>query len=201
MSQPSKKNKRGNGFSLIEVVVAITILTIGVISVAFMMAGTAVLGTVARGSNMANVLASEKLDSLSKYPASDPNVAPGGALAGPVACVGGDIYCDTVTVNESSGADYLTQSQVNTDGVTQTTTIVHASTGCVDTPANCGVAAAPATGISFTRRWLITLNPTITSTGGATSTITGYRRITVIVTQDDSSDGHPASLQMSMVRP
>lgn len=193
--------KRSNGFTLIEVVVAIAILTVGVIGMAFMMAGIAVLGSVSTASNMANVLASEKLDSLNKFPQNSLDVAAGGSLAGPATCAAGDIYCDTVTVNETTGADYETQTQVNTDGTTQTTTIVHAATGCVDTPANCGVPAAPAGAATFTRRWLITLNPVITSTGGATSTITGYRRVTVVVTQNNSSDQHPVTFQMSMVRP
>jgi hypothetical protein len=166
----------------------------------FMMASTAQLGAVATASNMANVLASEKLDSLNKYPSNDPNVQAGGALAGPATCAAGDTYCDTVTVNESNGADYITQTQINTDGTTQTTTIVHAANGCVDTPANCGVAGPAAGASSFTRRWLITLNPVVSS-GGAPSTITGYRRVTVVVTQNNSSDQHPVTFQMSMVRP
>jgi Tfp pilus assembly protein PilV len=186
---------------MVEVVVAITILTIGVMGMAFLMASTAVLGTTSRYTNMANVLASEKLDSLNKYPSTDPNVAPGGALTGSATCGTTDIYCDTVTVNESSGADYETQTQVNTDGTTQTTTIVHASTGCVDTPTNCGVAGPPAGGSTFTRRWLITLNPTVTSTGGSTETITGYRKVSVVVSQNGATDGHPVTFQMSMVRP
>lgn len=191
---------------MVEVVVAITILTVGVMGMAFLMAGTAVLGTTSRYTNMANVLASEKLDGLNKYPSTDPNVAtPGnvivGSLTGPSTCASGDIYCDTVTVNESSGADYETQTQVNADGTTQTTTIVHANTGCVDTPANCGVAGPPAGGATFTRRWQITPNPTVTSTGGSTETITGYRKVTVVVSQNGATSGHPVTFQMSMVRP
>jgi prepilin-type N-terminal cleavage/methylation domain-containing protein len=197
----TKAKKQSKGFTLIEVVVAIAVLTVGVIGMAFMMSGIAVLGSVSTASNTANVLASEKLDSLNKFPQNSLDVAPGGSLTGGPTCAAGDIYCDTVTVNETTGADYETQTQVNTDGTTQTTTIVHAATGCVDTPANCGVPAAPAGAATFTRRWLITLNPVITSTGGATSTVTGYRRVTVIVTQNNASDQHPVTFQMSMVRP
>lgn len=197
----TKTKKQSNGFSLIEVVVAIAVLTVGVVGMAFMMAGVAELGTVSVASNMANVLASEKLDSLNKYPASDPNLVAGGALSGPITCASGDIYCDNVTVNETTGADYITQTQVNTDGTTQTTTIVHAASGCVGTPANCGVANPPSGTPTFTRRWLITASPVITSTGGTPSTVTGYRRVTVIVTQNNASDQHPVTFQMSMVRP
>jgi type IV pilus modification protein PilV len=197
----SKNKKRGNGFTMIEVIVAITILTIGVFGMAFMIAGTTVTGTTARFTNMANVLASEKLDSLNRYPSTDPNVQPGGALTGATTCASTDIYCDMVTVNESSGADYETQTQVNADGTTVTSTIVHAASGCVDTPTNCSVSAAPAGGQTFTRRWMITMNPTIATSGGTTSTVTGYRRVTVVVTQNGSTTGQPVSFQMSMVRP
>jgi len=200
-NRSSKSRKRAGGFTLIEVLVAILILTVGLLGMAFLMASTAVFGQVARYTNMANVLASEKLDGLNKYPASDPNVAPGGSLTGPETCETGNIYCDTITVSESSGADYETQTQVNTDGTTQTTTIVHAATGCVDVPSNCGVAGPPANGSTFTRRWLITPNPTITSTGGSGATVTGYRRVTVVVYQNGATDQHPVTFQMSMVRP
>lgn len=185
------------------------ILAVGLLGVAGLISSMLASGTQARFMNMANVLASEKLDSLNKWPSSfdaagnvtsDPNIEAGGALTGPTTCVAGDTFCDQVTVSETSGADYETQTQV-VNGNPSTTTIVHTSTGCVDTPANCGVANPPANGYTFTRRWLITTNPTISS-GGTNATITGARRITVVVTlvhQDPTQN--PVSLQMSMVRP
>ena len=103
----------------------------------------------------------------------------GGALAGPDQCEAGNPYCDEVTVSEASGADYETQTQIEPPlNVPVTSTIVHTSTGCIDTPANCGVANANAGGSTFTRRWLVTVDPVITSTGGAPATVTGVRRVT-----------------------
>jgi len=190
---------------MLEVLVSIVILSIGLLGVALMISTTVASGTRARYMSMANVLASEKLDNLEKWPTSatscDPNVCPGGSLTGPKFCAAGDTYCDEITVNEASGVDYETQTQMVGDPPAPvTTTIVHTSGGCVDTPANCGVSTPPGGGSTFTRRWLITADPTITSSG-ATATITGARRITVIVTLNDQPVNQPVSFQMSMVRP
>jgi len=203
-----------NGFTLIEVLVSMVILAIGLVSIAALIAGTLKAGTRSRYLSMASILASEKLDSLNRWPSADEsdstltaensaptdeNIWPGGALTGPATCATGDDYCDEVTVSEASGADYETETQ-DVGGVATTTTVVHTNAGCVGTPAACGVPT-PTGGDTFTRRWLITANPTITSASGATATATGARRITVIVTLDSSFGGAPLQFQMSMVRP
>ena len=190
---------RSRGFTLLEVLVSMAIMTVGLLGVAALIGSTLATGTQARYMNIANVLASEKLDNLNKWPSNDPNVAPGGALAGPANCVAGDAYCDQVVVSELSGANYETQTQV-VNNVATTTTIVHTNSGCVDTPANCGVPAPNGNGNTFTRRWLITQDPVITSTGGNPSTVTGARRITVLVSLAQAGK-LPVSIQMSMVRP
>lgn len=188
------------GFTMAEVVVSIAILAIGLMGVAALISRTLVSGTRARYLNIASVLASEKLDSLDKWPTNDLNVQIGGALAGPAACAAGDSYCDQVTVSSSSGADYETQTQV-IDGVPTTTTVIHTSSGCVDTPAKCGVAGALAGGATFTRRWLITNAPTLSGAGGAAIVANGVRRVTVLVTLQDGTFNPPVTFQMSMVRP
>jgi prepilin-type N-terminal cleavage/methylation domain-containing protein len=195
------KPTRAAGFSLIEVVIAIAILSIGLLSVALLVSGTLNSGTRSRYMNIANVLASEKLDNLNKWPSSDPNVAAGGSLTGPATCTAGDAYCDQVTVAESTGADFETQTQM-VNGNPVTSTIVHTSSGCVDTPANCGVPTPSSSASAFTRRWLITANPTIlASATGSTITATGLKRVTVVVSLDNSPTQAPVSFQMSMVRP
>ena len=120
-------------------------------------------------------------------------------MAGPANCAAGDDYCDQVTVSELSGANYETQTQI-VNGVSVTTTIVHTNNGCVDTPANCGVPNPNGDGNTFTRRWLITASPVITDTGGNPSTVTGARRITVLVSLTQAGK-LPVNFQMSMVRP
>jgi len=187
------------GFSLLEVVVSIGILSVGLLGVAALVTSTMKTGTNSRYVNMANILASEKLDSLNKWPNGDPNVAPGGSLSGPSACAVGDDYCDQVTLTEASGADYETQTQI-INGAAVTTTIVHTNAGCVDTPTNCGVPDPTGGGSTFTRRWLITSPFTVTSASGTTTTVNAAERITVVVTLDDVVQ-NPITFQMSMVRP
>lgn len=204
--QLSSTNRRSRGFTLIEVLISMAVLTVGLIGMAAMVCSTLVFGANAKYINMANVLASEKLDNLNKWPSTDLNVAPGGSLTGPSSCAAGDTYCDQVTVSETSGADYITQTQIVFDPVTNTsnpvtTTIVHTSAGCVDTPANCGVPNPNGGGSTFTRRWQITANPVITDAAGNPATVTGARRITVVVSLVNNVSKQPVSFQISMVRP
>jgi type IV pilus modification protein PilV len=204
MGQSLRSKKQTiRGFSLIEVLVSIVILSIGLLSVAALIGSTMNLGTTARYMSMANTLASEKLDTLNKWPSSNANIAPGGSLSGASTCASGDTYCDQVTMNESSGANYETQTQI-VNGNPVTTTIVQTRTGCVNTPTNCGVAN-PTGGSTFTRRWLITAPVTVTSAGGTIKTVgtaaSGPRRITVLVILNNQQAGSPVSFQLSMVRP
>jgi type IV pilus modification protein PilV len=202
MSQPMRStnpNAPTSGFTLVEVLVSMAIMTVGLLGVAALIGSTLATGTQARYMNIANVLASEKLDNLNKWPSNDPNVTAGGALAGPANCAAGDAYCDQVIVSELSGANYETQTQI-VNNVATTTTIVHTATGCVDTPVNCGVPAPNGNGNTFTRRWLITQDPVITNAGGNPNTITGARRITVLVSLAQAGK-LPVNIQMSMVRP
>jgi len=221
MSQQRASNRnnkaRLRGFTLVEVLVSIAILSIGLLSVAALIGSTMNSGTTARYMNMANILASEKLDNLNKWPSTDANVSCQagvcGALTGPSICVAGDDYCDQVTMSESSGANYETQTQVVThpDGTTSnvTSTIVQTSAGCVGTPTVCGVANPAGGGSTFTRRWLITTPVTVTSAGGTNTTVigpavapgNGPRRVTVVVSLNGTASTHPVTFQMSMVRP
>lgn len=216
-SNSTRAPKIGHGFTLVEVLVSMAVLAVGLLSIAALIAGTIQAGTRAKYMSMASILASEKLDSLSKWPSgdtpqststamaaapTDPNIwGPAGSLTGPEVCAANDDWCDQVTVSESSGADYETQQQV-VDGFTQQTTIVHTSSGCVGTPATCGVPAPTAGGGStFTRRWQITPNPSISAVGGGSTNANDTRRITVVVTLNDTSASNPVSFQLSMVRP
>jgi prepilin-type N-terminal cleavage/methylation domain-containing protein len=229
MSRQKTFNNRGSGngkqggFTLVEVLVSIAVMAVGLLSVAALIAGTLEAGTRARFMSMASILASEKLDSLNKWPSgdipgtattaqsqlpTDPNIWPGGVIS-TAPCAAGDQWCDQVTVSEASGADYETQTQLvfspnpapNGSFQPQTTTIVHTSAGCVGTPAACGVAQPAAGGATFTRRWKITQDPTINAVGGGNAQATGTRRITVLVTLNDASFNTPVNFQLSMVRP
>src|SRR5438270_4166324 len=71
---------RSRGFTLLEVLVSMAIMTVGLLGVAALIGSTLATGTQARYMNIANVLASEKLDNLNKWPSNDPNVAAGERL-------------------------------------------------------------------------------------------------------------------------
>lgn len=206
--QLSFTKQKNAGFTLIEVLVSIAVLTIGLLGMAALICSTVVFGTNAKFINMANILASEKLDSLNKWPSTDPNVAAGGSISAPAVCATGNLWCDEVTVSQTAGATYETQTQKvfdplnpNNPPTTLTNTIVHTSTGCVDTPAVCGVPAVPSQGSTFVRQWQITLDPDITNAAGATTKVVGARRITVLVTLTNQPTRTPVSFQMSTVRP
>jgi type IV pilus modification protein PilV len=203
------------GFTLVEVLVSMAVLAIGLLSIAALIAGTMQAGTRARYMSMASILASEKLDSLNKFPSgdtggsyqtaqsanpTDQNLYPGGSLSTSTTCATGDQYCDQVIVSEASGADYETQTEYSS-GNPETITIVHTNTGCIGTPTACGVPQPTGGGTTFTRRWLITGSPTITAAGGGTATATGSRRITVLVMLNGQAFNTPVTFQMSMVRP
>jgi type IV pilus modification protein PilV len=204
------------GFTLVEVLVSMAVLAIGLLSIAALIGGTLQAGTRARYMSMASILASEKLDSLNKWPSADTagttstamnadptdeNIWPGGTLSGGESCGTGTAatFCDQVTVSESAGTDYETQTQW-VSGNPVTTIVVHTAAGCVGTPAVCNVPT-PTGGPTFTRRWEITGNPTINAVGGGSATATGTRRITVLVTLNNTSTSNPVAYQLSMVRP
>lgn len=68
---------RTSGFTLVEVLVSMAIMTVGLLGVAALIGSTLATGTQARYMNIANVLASEKLDNLNKWPSNDPTLRRG----------------------------------------------------------------------------------------------------------------------------
>jgi Tfp pilus assembly protein PilE len=212
-SQSTKKNSRG--FTIVEVLVASFILTVGVLSAA------ALIGSVVGGTsrseymNQAATIASEKLEDLNRWPASynvnagvdtgDPNVVvTNGTSAGSLtANVVQDVtangtteavsYYDEVFFNPSQGALDEVVSSLNGSGAVQYTTISAPATGMLTDPPPAPTSTPPSiTGaIAFQRRWIIELN----------QPVTGVRRITVLVTCLNGFVQPPVSFQMSLVRP
>ena len=191
------------GFTLMEVMVALVILTIGMMSIAVLMANV-YKGTVrSRYMSLAATMASEKLEDLSSFALSDPRAhLAGGSLTsnvGPVSqtwnssTVAVDYY-DTVTLDNTSGAmneTYEILNGANVQYVTQSFTadgIWHWDTtsGYPSTP----TSTVP-TGITFNRRWVIQAN----------TPVTGVTMITVLVTLMDNYITPPVTFQMSTVRP
>jgi prepilin-type N-terminal cleavage/methylation domain-containing protein len=196
------------GFTLMEVMVALTILTIGLMSIAVLMANV-YKGTVrSRYMALASMLASEKLEDLSSFALSDPRAhLAGGSLTtnlGPISATWNAAtlsvdYYDTVTFDNSTGGmnetfEILAANGTTTDFVTQTFTAdgkLHwDSTDGPPYYPSAPSTTAP-TGVTFNRKWQIQSN----------TPATGLTTITVLVTLMDSTFSPPVTFQMSTVRP
>lgn len=58
------ENKRDQGFSILEVVIAVSVLTVGILSMGYLQSSSIRLNTKARSITEASVLASSKMDHL-----------------------------------------------------------------------------------------------------------------------------------------
>lgn len=216
-----------HGFTLLETLVALIVLTIGVVATATVAARS--LGTARQSKFMALAaeLASEKLEDLSRWDANDPNVcvqsgdtsegsltadAPVKSITCPTGAIASVAYYDLVSVNTATGTTdcpsptygCFTESVYGTDGTMSGengyTTTSHSPDGTVTVTPPSGTATSIVG--TFDRRWVIEQDPVVNGV-----TITGARRVTVLVTLLDTSlyqgtSVHlPVTFQMSMVRP
>ncbi|HUN90399.1 MAG TPA: prepilin-type N-terminal cleavage/methylation domain-containing protein [Terriglobales bacterium] len=212
---PSSHNKKKRGFSLLEVLVAITVLTIGLISVGAL--ATTMLATGKRSKYMAlaSTLASEKLEDLNRYPADAPQVCiPSGQTSVgsiPPAADYGTVsttcptngatssvpYQDDVDISFGSGnsncpADggcFAEQITSVTNGTTYYTTTYHSPTGIVTSTAASNTSSTQT--MTFHRQWLIE----------GDTPVAGVRRVTVAVSMVNKTVNPPVKFQMSTVRP
>jgi prepilin-type N-terminal cleavage/methylation domain-containing protein len=172
------KRTSNSGFSLIEVMVALVVLTIGLVGTAALMSTTLSSTVKSHTMSTAALLASEKLEDLGRFDKSDAPVQPGGSLTANTAGFYGQI-------NETTTTSGTSTSYVQTP-----------TSGMVVTP-NATLPAATSDTQTYTRRWLITPNtPTA-----------GVRTVTVLVTAASPLVAAPTgtspqvTFQMSMVRP
>jgi prepilin-type N-terminal cleavage/methylation domain-containing protein len=211
------------GFALIEVLVALFVLAIGLVSLAALTA-TMESGTErSRFMGIAATLATEKLEDLNRWPSWDPNVnSNAGGTQGsltsdlPPASVTSStgttdpsvVYFDDVVITNSGGtADSAGAGTcgTGTGAVGETvsssagyTTYYHCADGEMPTSGitSASSTAADVNAIEFHRRWTIEENPTINGT-----VVNNVRRVTVLVTLKNGYMQPPVSFQMSMVRP
>jgi prepilin-type N-terminal cleavage/methylation domain-containing protein len=97
-SQSLRKAHKQRGFTLIETMVAILILTIGLVGTAALMSSSVNMGAHARYQSTAALLASEKMEDLSRFPSGDPSLSTGGTLTADVAG-----FSDSVQISSDNG--------------------------------------------------------------------------------------------------
>ncbi len=202
--------RRQGGFTVIEVLVAMGILTVGVVAMAALSSGMQVKGRQSKYMTLAATLVSEKLEDLNRWgPSSVYVCVPTGSLnAGSLdsdvtqttICPSGASdsvsYFDDISItmanstsecpDASSGCFAETVSK-QVAGVTQYDTTFHSPEGHV----NAATSTTAPTNVTFHRRWLIEAN----------TPVAGARRVTVEVTLSNPSVQPPVSFQMSTVRP
>jgi prepilin-type N-terminal cleavage/methylation domain-containing protein len=183
------KRQRSRGFTIIEVLVAAVVLLIGLVSVAGLLGST--LGGTSRSGymNQAATLATEKLEDLNRYPSADPTIAAGGSLSSDTVTSNVPYY-DEVFFSPSQGAMEETVGSDN-NGTTQYQTVSYAPSGLITVSTATASGPSAAGQIAYKRRWVIEAN----------SPVTGVRRITVLVSLENTMIQPPVTFQMSTVRP
>ena len=209
----------GKGFSLLETLVALFVLAVGILATALLAARTMSTGRQSKYMSLATTLASEKLEDLSRWDATNPNVCvqsadtlegsiTSDAAAHTITCPSGAsatvAYYDWIFMNTTGSTDcpnttygcFMETVYNSTNG--NYSTVYHAPDGTVTLSSS--TTAPTSSGITFKRRWVIEANPVVTTTSG-TVTLTGSRRVTVLVLLMDATVQPPVSFQMSTIRP
>lgn len=190
------KRERALGFSILEVLIAITVLAVGLSAMAALVASSLSGTERARYMALATTLTSEKLEDLNRWPAPppspglpDPHITVGGSLTSD-STVSGVNYYDDIDLSNTTG-------QVSETVATSTgySSVIHKATGEV-IPNNNSAAPSGSGTVAFHRRWLIESNPVVNGV-----TLTGSRRITALVTLTNQSVRPTVTFQMSMIRP
>ncbi|MGA2961649.1 MAG: prepilin-type N-terminal cleavage/methylation domain-containing protein [Candidatus Korobacteraceae bacterium] len=217
LPSPAHKQAHCRGFSMIEVVCALAILSVGVMAAAALTAKMLSTGRQSRYMSLASTLASEKLEDLNHYSPNDPQVCVPSAsvsvgsltsdimqsttcppsVAWSTGFTGTVAYYDNVSIslstattacpNPTAGCFSETVSGM-TGGNASYTTTYHSPDGQVVTPAASSTAPS---NVTFHRRWTIEGN----------QPVTGTRRVTVLVTLMDTTVQPSVTFQMSLVRP
>src|SRR5580658_2822230 len=213
LSRP--KSVCDGGFTLLEVIVSIFVMTVGLMAAAVLAGSTMGTTHASKFMSAAGILTSEKLEDLNRWDVNDPQICiPTGDssmgslsqdLQATVTCPSGSSgtvnYYDDVFMGETgvtsvacpiaSSCFTETVSGTGPSGIVYTTTY-HAPSGIISSQ-NSTIAPTSAT---FHRRWVIEWQPALNGTA-----VGGVRRITVQVTGLDSTVRPGVNFQMSMVRP
>jgi type IV pilus modification protein PilV len=206
----SHRHKSGSsrGFTMVEVLVAILVLTVGLVSLSALATQTVTGTQNSRFAGLSANLASEKLEDLNRWPVTDPNVwVAAGSTAGSLSL---DVQTsvtsplDTETINYYDNV-YISNTNVSstdeTGAVSETvfgmvngtetyTTLTHNPNGTIGSSSSTTAPSAIPNSISFHRRWVIERD----------QPVSGVERVTVLVTLTNQYVQPPVSYQMSMIR-
>src|SRR5205807_7682595 len=189
-SQFNNKRRAQRGFTLLETLGAIAILSIGLLAMAGLMSQTTANSSRSRYMSEASILATQKLEELNRYPNSDPMVAITGNSAGSLTAdtsASGINYFDDIQISAVGG----TISETSSDSSGNYNTIVQQPDGTITSTSSAAVPALPAEALQFHRRWVIEKD----------TPIAGVRRITVFVQLLNPPVTKPITFQISTVRP
>lgn len=206
---PSHLRRASRGFTMIEMLFAMLILSVGLVTLGSLTAQTLNGTAGSRYMGLATTLASEKLEDLNRWPYWDPHVcAASGTTVGSltaddqaasVTCNGiTDTvdYYDDVEINDVSNSDGSTTGAICetvsglSNGSEQYTTTCHQANGTVATSTSSTANSSDVGAIAFHRRWTIEQD----------QPVTGVKRITVLVTLENGYLQPPVSYQMTAVR-
>ncbi|MDR3762644.1 MAG: prepilin-type N-terminal cleavage/methylation domain-containing protein [Acidobacteriota bacterium] len=191
-----KNPRRESGFSVIEVIVAMFVFAVGILSLAALMCMVNLNTDRSRYMGIATNLATEKLEFLNRYAAAStaPSITVGGSLSSDVTG-----YFDDVQVSADNGA--LTEITYDSSSG-EYEVFTHSVTGAVSDALQSSKPAALPNAVDFHRRWLVESPITV----GAQSI--AVRRVTVWISAWSPSasaqamvQGRPLTYQVSTVRP
>lgn len=196
-----RKARRNSGFAMIETMIAITILAVGLLGVAALLAQLGGNSTQSRYMSTEALLASEKLDDLNRYPYNDPAIAvTNGNIAGSltvdttasvtVGVVTENVdYFDKVQISSGNGNMVETVSGKDASGNSVFITTTHAPDGSITVTTAANAPAPTSDMLTFTRHWAIESN--------MAGIPAGVRRFTVLVSLKGTT---PSTFQTSMLR-
>lgn len=197
-----RKTRRETGFALIETVIAISILAVGLLGVAALLAQLGGNSTQSRYMSTEALLASEKLDDLNRFPYNDPAIiVPTGNSAGSLSTdttatvtVGAITesvdYFDQVWISSGNGNMVETVSGKDAGGNSVFITTTHAPDGSIQTVTSAAAPVATSDTLKFSRHWIIEQN--------VAGLPAGIRRFTVLVSLQVPA--FPSTFQSSMLR-
>jgi len=190
------KTRHQRGFTLLEVLIACSVLAFGLLAVAGLMSQLNLTSSQSRASGIQVILASEKLEELNRYGTGDPALTPGGSLTVDDTASG---YFDSIQISSGSGVSAtgdISEIRLGTNGPGTYSEITHSPNGTIQsTQPTAGPPPVATNSLNFDRRWLIETNPVVNGV-----TINQARRITVWVQQTNAT-GAEAPFQASLVRP